>query len=597
MPNPETIDHPLPNEVDIRRQLERILAYPELQASDRRRDMLRHIVEAALAGRSSEIKATTIAMAVFERGPDFDQQSDPVVRLEARKLRRDLDNYYAGAGREDPIRIAVPKGAYVPEFSLQEGAEAVHATPETAASAPDDGSNADVRPAGAPTSTVWRYSKIVITAVAAIAFVACFVLAVGWSVRSDQQSADVVMPPQGVTVLVEAFEARDLDDQTALVAQGLSHEVAAALLRFPDLRVHLMLEPISQEDGATSQADGSLQGAFVVAGAVWRESGDVFVRAELFRHADQQILWSDRYAEGTQARSLTEIQDEISSRIASVVGQQYGHVMQDIRAHHERDGGEPSLHGFACVARAQVYRRTYRAAEYQAVRDCLEDTVRNEPDYARAWAMLAYLRNDAARFGHDTERSREAAFDLAREAALRALDLDPHDTDALQAMSHVEQYSGDLERSIGYARRAVDENPNDPATIANLGIRYAIAGRFDEAIPIMQRAIDKSVAPPPFYFHVLAAHYLIQEDWQAMLGAAERASADDWSFGQALIAIAQSKLSNQRAAGIALEKLAELDPGLSENPRAWMESHKVNPVLVEAVVAGLSEANAAQENR
>ncbi len=110
MANLDVNDQPSLNEADIRRQLERILAYPELQASGSRRDMLRHIVEEALAGRSSQIKATTIAMAVFERGPDFDQQSDPVVRLEARKLRRDLDNYYAGAGREDPIRIAVPKG-------------------------------------------------------------------------------------------------------------------------------------------------------------------------------------------------------------------------------------------------------------------------------------------------------------------------------------------------------------------------------------------------------------------------------------------------------------------------------------------------------
>ncbi len=269
--------------------------------------------------------------------------------------------------------------------------------------------------------------------------------------------------------------------------------------------------------------------------------------------------------------------------------------MQDIRANYERNSGEPSLRGFACVASAQIYRRTYRAAGCQAVRECLEETVRNEPDYTRVWAMLAYLRNDAARFGHDTERSREAAFDLARAAALRALDLDPHDTDALQAMSHVEQYSGDLERSIEYARRAVEVNPNDPATLANLGIRYAIAGRFDEAVPITQRAIDKSVAPQLFYFHVLAAHYLLEEDWQAMLNAAERASADDWSFGQALIAIAQSKFSNQRAAGIALEKLAELDPILSENPRAWLESHKINSLLVEAVVAGLSTANAAQK--
>ncbi|WP_299642627.1 hypothetical protein [uncultured Ruegeria sp.] len=57
--------------------------------------------------------------------------------------------------------------------------------------------------------------------------------------------------------------------------------------------------------------------------------------------------------------------------------------------------------------------------------------------------MLAYLRNDAARFGHEKELSRDAAFALAKQAAARAIDFDPKDTDALQAMSHVEQYAGD----------------------------------------------------------------------------------------------------------------------------------------------------------
>ena len=90
---------------EIRQQLDRILEYPELQSNERRQSMLRYIVEEALAGHSPKLKATSIAMDVFGRGSDFDQQMDPVVRLEARKLRRDLDHYYAGAGRNDPIRM------------------------------------------------------------------------------------------------------------------------------------------------------------------------------------------------------------------------------------------------------------------------------------------------------------------------------------------------------------------------------------------------------------------------------------------------------------------------------------------------------------
>ena len=67
-----------------------------------------------LAGRGESLKGYAIALAVFGRGASFDPQADPVVRLEARRLRRDLDSYYMEAGQYDPVRISIPKGSYVP---------------------------------------------------------------------------------------------------------------------------------------------------------------------------------------------------------------------------------------------------------------------------------------------------------------------------------------------------------------------------------------------------------------------------------------------------------------------------------------------------
>ena len=120
--------------------------------------------------------------------------------------------------------------------------------------------------------------------------------------------------------------------------------------------------------------------------------------------------------------------------------------------------------------------------------------------------------------------------------------------------------------------------------VANLGIRYHIHGRYDLAVPLMRQAIELSVSPPPFYFHVLAADHLIKQEWDDMLSAAQRASLDGWSFGQAMLAIAHNELSHGRAAAAALGKLAELDPVLSETPRVWLDSHQASPALLEAIV-------------
>lgn len=564
------------SEDDIRRQLNRVLDYSGLQSSVRRREMLKYIVDETLAGREDRLKATTIALAVFGRGVDFDQQSDPIVRLEARKLRRDLDSYYADGGRNDAIRITIPKGHYVPKFEVQ---SAVATRTETA-------ENAEIR--NENVGLTWRdrigtrFGFLVLTGAATVG--AIFFWTAQPETKPSQASA---FAKDNITILIKAFDSRTDDALVSLVTAGLTNEIAAALIKFPDLSVHLTPD-LGTNGAAASASDVQPPPTeFAVTGDVWLERGNLLVRAELIRRSDLKVLWSERYIEGAEAKSITGIQDSISSEIASAIGQQYGYAYRDVRANRLKYRSYPSLRGFACVASAQVYRRTYNRDEYPAVRDCLEATVLEEPDYGRAWAMLAYLRNDAARFGHEQELTREEAFELARHAANRAIDLDPNDTDALQAMSHVEQYVGDIDRSIEFARRAVEVNPNDPSALANLAIRYGIAGRFSEGIPIMHDAIERSVAPPPFYFHLLAADHLIEEEWPEMLAAAERASVDGWSFGQAMLAIANAELSNMRAAREAFDKMKELDPLLAENARAWLEGHRMHPVLVDAVANGL----------
>jgi hypothetical protein len=73
-----------------------------------------------LAGRSSSVKEYTIGSVVFGRGAEFSPRTDPIVRVQARNLRVRLERYYAGPGAQDPIRIELPKGTYVPVFVVRE---------------------------------------------------------------------------------------------------------------------------------------------------------------------------------------------------------------------------------------------------------------------------------------------------------------------------------------------------------------------------------------------------------------------------------------------------------------------------------------------
>ena len=97
-------------------QLERILSSAQLVTSPSLSRFLRYIVEETLAGRSGEIREYTLGVHVFDRGEDFNPRLDPIVRVQARNLRSRVAKYYEGPGAQDPVRIELPKGTYVPIF-------------------------------------------------------------------------------------------------------------------------------------------------------------------------------------------------------------------------------------------------------------------------------------------------------------------------------------------------------------------------------------------------------------------------------------------------------------------------------------------------
>src|SRR5690606_34115292 len=101
---------------EIHRELETILKSATFAASQRSSQFLGYIVERSLEGKGADLKEYAIALEVFDRPPSFDPRIDTIVRVQARRLRNRLSEYYAGEGLTDSIVIELPKGAYAPVF-------------------------------------------------------------------------------------------------------------------------------------------------------------------------------------------------------------------------------------------------------------------------------------------------------------------------------------------------------------------------------------------------------------------------------------------------------------------------------------------------
>lgn len=97
-------------------EMSRVVASKALRSSPQLCEFLRYIVEAALHGQADRLKGYTIAVEVMKRPANFDPQSDPIVRVQAKRLRDALEAYYADEGLLSPLIISIAKGGYTPAF-------------------------------------------------------------------------------------------------------------------------------------------------------------------------------------------------------------------------------------------------------------------------------------------------------------------------------------------------------------------------------------------------------------------------------------------------------------------------------------------------
>jgi hypothetical protein len=116
--------------IEVRKAVDRIVSSAEFRTSKRCQEFLRFVVEQSLDGRQPRVKERTIGIAVFGRDPGYDTHDDAIVRVKANEIRKKLALYYGGEGAGEALRIDIPAGSYIAEFS------APHEAPAPPAPAP-----------------------------------------------------------------------------------------------------------------------------------------------------------------------------------------------------------------------------------------------------------------------------------------------------------------------------------------------------------------------------------------------------------------------------------------------------------------------------
>lgn len=578
-----------PREPDARDALAKILTAPDFQASEQRRKFLSYIVEESLAGRADQLKGYTVALAVFDRDESFDAQADPIVRIEARRLRHDLNGYYAGTGRDDPVYITVPKGAYVPNFqwnvALNPHSQQDDASPPMAPGEIVEGSAVN-QVAEQRHQVSWRVG---------LAIIGVFLLlAVASATFLRNRSEDVIVGPERtdglalVNVVLLPFEAIDRSDQSRAISAGLDSETVLDLRLFSGLRV---FQPQSEQTLTVALANlrKHVGAIYVVRGSVLSDDTRSDISIRLFDATTDEVIWSKSFKIDRADGAIMDLREKLAGSIAAALGHHYGPVGNDLRSRFEV-AYPKNFQSHICVLHAYGYRRSFSREDYSPTLACLERAVVRDPGYADAWAMLGWLYLDDGIYDF-TGSDQSALFAQANESVEHAMSIDPENVLVLKAASAVRHYLGDYDASTRLARRALELNPNDPDTLAQFGWRLAVREEFSEGIPAIEQAIALSMDPPGWYFFWISLHAYIDGDYPKALEAAKKTVGGQAIAGQALIAMSAAKLGQRQTVVEAFSKMP-LDHPLNRDPFAESKKHGSTDAIARAFADGLQYARA-----
>jgi TolB-like protein/tetratricopeptide (TPR) repeat protein len=244
-----------PTPEQVRAQVEKILSSRVFTRSERLCRFLRFCVELTIDEKSDQLKEQLVGVEVFDRKGDYDPRTDPIVRVEARRLRSKLKEFYTSSGTADCVLIELPKGAYVPSFRIR-------------------------------------------------------------SVRAQPAPGDAAEEP---SIAVLPFTNLTPEAGTDYFSDGLTEELIHLLTRIPRLRVVAwtsmsQLRGREQDPAGIRQ---ELKVATVLRGSVRKTATRVRVTAQLIDTATGNYLWSEAY--DRELENVVAIQEEMARAIVDTL--------------------------------------------------------------------------------------------------------------------------------------------------------------------------------------------------------------------------------------------------------------------------------------
>ena len=535
-----------PRPEEIRAQLQRILESPVFSTALRLSQFLQFVVFRSIEGQAAAIKEYLIGVEVYNRAPSYDPKADSIVRAEASRLRAKLREYYEADGKNDPIRIDLPKGSYTPVFRVN--------------------LRGDVSVPNRPTEPLprgkfaWRWGA------AAGGLILVAAIAVYWGTMggATKVRSIAVMPPVNL--------GPDRSNDT--LGDTLADEMTSALVDSAEWKV-VGRVPAKDQTGHDQMltwlqenlhADLLLTGSYRVG-----ENSNVRLSMQLVNVEDGALVWTQTYHQ--RLTLLTEAQKAWAQALVR-------DVTEKTRATSTRKTHTPAnarARNYYAQARDLWSKYTDQSLE-QSVK-LFQQAIEADPGFAPAWSGLADANRHLAEMSLEPVAARTEA---ARSAASKAITLDQSNAEAHAVLGWIQAFKDwNFLEGSRQLERAVELDPTRVYPNIYYSQVLTILGNFTEAQTAVEAARARLPQIPEVVFQQGSVFFLARKY--------EKLEA----LGRELVALDPNGALGHWLVGLSLEQRNQVSSSIAEFKNGLKQSpHDLRTLCALSHAYGLSHANA-----
>lgn len=417
-----------PDLLAVETELERIISSKLFKNSTVLCNFLRYVVMETLGNRIHEIKEYTIAVKALGKPPDFNPQTDAVIRIHAGRLRRSLLEYYKEEGNNDPVMISLQKGSYIPAFIAV------------------DGTN------GHPNST---------------------------PIQAGHGDA----PVNQVAVL--PFKNLSGSPENDFIVDGFCEQLSADLAQFPEITVISYFSTAKFKDAKPDirMVGKELSASHLITGSIYRDKKHLRISIQLVKAATGAQLWTQNYERPLNSGYLYGIFDDLIKQIVPRLTGYYGLINRNASVTQL----DPLLDSgvIDAVFWYYHYQVTHTEDVYQAARSRIEKSLQQNPNYALAWALLAQLYVDGMAYFYKNINDPLAE---ANKCVQKALQLDPDCQHAYLSLTWMFIFLRNKDSAIESLDYCISINPTSPFFLGASSFLYGLLGEYDKSMNYFEQS-------------------------------------------------------------------------------------------------------------